>query len=546
MASAAIRMTVLVWFLSALLIAPLRADEAVQQDSNHFRVIGPGQEAFVERLFAPYSLDGDLPGDYRFAKLSIEARRVTVVVERAGRQAELILEPASDQPAWKKSSQFNLSRSGSSDALDALTALAEAAIRNGVSPWDERGFDATVPMIFGETDFHTLDLRRTLKFGERTANGIGAMYLGLLVFVLIGSLLYCKRNGRSGWVNGLLVAVSVLIVLWIAETVLVVSGESWRLPVHVMDDCYPTNPRGYFKEAFFDPSREMVMYCAGGQDEIMRSCERETAKQAPHDWRILALGDSFTAGIGVKAQDTWPNRLTGMLNQMPERKQAARAVNCGIPAANLDTVIKRYRKYGERHRSQVVVYAIVLNDFLAAAGSRFFTASQISFQWQSGFGYVEHVFQHPSFGFLVRNLALVHFAVERLQRKRLASATERFYRDLYADPPSKKLSELLDRTAGLAATVEGDGAHFMAAIFPLFYELDDYPLRAAHVLLKRELTARGIEVLDLLDTYAGMEAAELQVHPTDYHPNDVAQLLAAQAIAERLTKLGWADGEAHK
>ncbi|HEX5387656.1 MAG TPA: hypothetical protein VFW66_13200 [Gemmatimonadales bacterium] len=68
------------------------------------------------------------------------------------------------------------------------------------------------------------------------------------------------------------------------------------------------------------------------------------------DPRLLAIGDSFTAGTGVEADSTWPARLQADLRQQDGRFSGVRVVNAGVPGYSLrqmrataDALIPRIR-----------------------------------------------------------------------------------------------------------------------------------------------------------------------------------------------------------
>jgi hypothetical protein len=72
-------------------------------------------------------------------------------------------------------------------------------------------------------------------------------------------------------------------------------------------------------------------------------------------------------------------------------------------------------------------------------------------------------------------------------------------------------------------------------IFPDLVGLEtSYPYAEVHRTIAAFLGQLGIPFHDLAPDFAGQRSAELWVHPTDHHPNEVAHALAARAIAEAL------------
>ncbi len=57
-----------------------------------------------------------------------------------------------------------------------------------------------------------------------------------------------------------------------------------------------------------------------------------------------------------------------------------------------------------------------------------------------------------------------------------------------------------------------------------------YLAEAIHSLIRKTCEELNIPVVDLLDSFRGHKAAELWVHPSDHHPNEVAHEIAAKSI----------------
>lgn len=87
-----------------------------------------------------------------------------------------------------------------------------------------------------------------------------------------------------------------------------------------------------------------------------------TEAPAPGVRRVLALGDSFTFGAAVEAEEAWPARLEGVLNHDGPRWQV---VNAGIPGHGTGQELLLYEMLADRVRPDVVVLGLtVVNDLL--------------------------------------------------------------------------------------------------------------------------------------------------------------------------------------
>ena len=103
-------------------------------------------------------------------------------------------------------------------------------------------------------------------------------------------------------------------------------------------------------------------YSAGGyrapiqmNEDALRDAPLAQAIQT--DSRLLAVGDSFTMGLGVDAADTWPEQLERMLNH---RKSRAAVVNAGVPGYSA----RQMRQVVEGLRQEVAAAGrLVRNEF---------------------------------------------------------------------------------------------------------------------------------------------------------------------------------------
>lgn len=85
--------------------------------------------------------------------------------------------------------------------------------------------------------------------------------------------------------------------------------------------------------------------------------------RAPGVGRVVALGDSFTFGAAVEAEEAWPARLEGVLNRGPGSRWEV--VNAGIPGHGTGQQLLLYKMFEQRLRPDVVVLGFtVVNDIL--------------------------------------------------------------------------------------------------------------------------------------------------------------------------------------
>ena len=90
----------------------------------------------------------------------------------------------------------------------------------------------------------------------------------------------------------------------------------------------------------------------------------ETEPRTPSDLRVLALGDSFTFGLGVANDRTWPALLESRLRA--RLGPGVQVVNAGTISYGVFQELDLLRNEGMATRPHVVVHALYWNDFMNA------------------------------------------------------------------------------------------------------------------------------------------------------------------------------------
>jgi hypothetical protein len=143
--------------------------------------------------------------------------------------------------------------------------------------------------------------------------------------------------------------------------------------------------------------------------------------------------------------------------------------------------------------------------------------------------------------FLYEHSALYRVVFRRADNYRMRRATTDYYHRLYAESqPSwgatrRALGELRDLAASR-------GVPLLMVVFPIFdSQLDHrYHYRALHETMARTAGELGIDQVDLLPRYVGIDARRLALDPfLDAHPSELAHRIAAAAVIEELGTRGW-------
>lgn len=378
-----------------------------------------------------------------------------------------------------------------------------------------------------------LDPGRDPEFEQqRRQSGFGRYGLLLPAYVLLLGLAVLGLFHRQAprWLLGaVLVLTATAGTVGALEGVFRLTSDRWAAHVKIRSNCYHSNPRGYFLRSEMAGHPDISAWCVDPLDATWAACESPGEEARIREPAVLALGDSFTDGVGVFRRDAWPQQLERMLT---DEGEPVAVVNCGRADYDARQVLARFRAISELYRPRRVIYAMTLNDIPPPVPSSS-PAADVSFQVEDRSAYLVHVSSHPVFGPLARHSALGRFVIERLVTSRVARATERLYAGLLDDPQRPGVRDAFAAVEEMAALSREKGAEFHVLIWPMVHRLRDYPFRATHQRIVDELERRGISCLDLLPAFEGEKDEYYQVHPTDFHPNERAHAKAAEAIRRR-------------
>ena len=240
---------------------------------------------------------------------------------------------------------------------------------------------------------------------------------------------------------------------------------------------------------------------------------------------VLVIGDSFGFGQGVRVAERFSNVLEICLNR--ERPAERYLVfNACVPGMNIKQIAKTMEHYIEYFaRVERVVYSFTLNDP--------FRSGRLLEMERDLADFMHLRSNAESARFLAgRNSYTLRWFATRLERKQLSRDTVEWYRQLYKDNLGWTLTrQLLSR---MKKSCADKGIKFSLVVFPVFYQLEAYPLAEVHETLGAFAQQEGIHYVDLLAQFAGKDERDYWVHPTDFHPNSRAHKEAGDFLYDAI------------
>ncbi len=248
----------------------------------------------------------------------------------------------------------------------------------------------------------------------------------------------------------------------------------------------------------------------------------EHAKAKPKGvHRAVFVGDSFTYGVGVLLDDTYPERTARTLSRARgETWEPIVLAQPGLDSQEEEAVIE-HEAFG--YEPDLVVLGYVLNDAEDPDSAERRRAAE----WEAAGQREPRFWRRSAFLRLVDDRLRATLENRRRIENHLA-----LYRD---GAPGFRAS--LKSIQAMAALCREKGVSFVVVLFPLFANPLDatYPFASIHRKLAASLGAAGINLLDLLPYYEGMDWRLLVVEgERDEHPNEIAHRIAGQALFRAL------------
>lgn len=171
-----------------------------------------------------------------------------------------------------------------------------------------------------------------------------------------------RAGPRRILVNILITLIAIAVVLVITEVVIRTLNPRTRFAVsvntwdRVVGTKHVPGAKGFVKSTEYDI--DLIINSKGLRDREFSYSKPDRTR------RILCLGDSFTFGYGVEAEETYPKVMERKLNAIPWQNQAWEVLNAGVGSTGTAQQLAYFVSEGYKYQPDFVLLGFFQeNDF---------------------------------------------------------------------------------------------------------------------------------------------------------------------------------------
>jgi lysophospholipase L1-like esterase len=339
---------------------------------------------------------------------------------------------------------------------------------------------------------------------------LGAMAIWLVVLfgLFYGLLRYrqsCRRKGRRMWLANAGLSVAMLLAA-------VTAGELGFACFADFSDTFNIT----------NVSKRWLVLHIDSEWNNAQVRDRNPLNKfvGPGQKRIIFVGDSFTAGHGIKnIDDRFTDRIAAWLEEKrPGKYIVSNYAEPGLEASMVEGKIKALFK--EHYDVNMVVYVYNLNDIEGYAPKTMEQLQQINTA-------------EPQ-NFLLRDTYLLNWLYFRYVQFKFAKGTN-YFESLAQAYNGEPWNGLRAKLAQLRRECAENNVDFRMVIFPFVQSLGkDDIFRDARAKIVGFCKSEKVPMLDLQPILNEHTGEKLEVSRFDAHPNERAHAIAAEAIEKYL------------
>jgi len=276
---------------------------------------------------------------------------------------------------------------------------------------------------------------------------------------------------------------------------------------------------------------------------------KNTLRKKPGIKRIMVIGDSFTFGVRVNLEDTYPKQLEELLNKS---NMACEVINCGVIGHNMWQHYEMLRNKVLPYEPDLVVLGLFQDDL--ACSVRPYDESEgyqghNPFEERGASGILSRV---SLWNFLKNANALFEYKYryrrgytymrsieDRKKKWGPANPTNANYMIMSGKIKKRKYIEFSEALQQFAITADKEGARVLVVLIPDSVQLNDPHMQAVNRFVEQVCVELKIPFIDVTPILEGQEDHNpLYLFPFDAHNSPKGLQLIAKSIGDQITKLG--------
>ena len=256
-------------------------------------------------------------------------------------------------------------------------------------------------------------------------------------------------------------------------------------------------------------------------------------------FRIAAVGDSCTFGLGLELEDTWPKQLE---RELRRTRPQVEVINFGVMGYNTPQEAERIQDKVLKYDPDLVIIGYSLNDIGVLSRQRTLLVTYRGYDsfLTTGNAFIDRLLPLSKTYLLLKNRLFLkktnadtnpQYSKDGL--KLIQRGYQRFFFEAYAEPENwnalvKAFAKIRDLTRPRIPV--------LMVIHPELQEMERYLFRDLHATVGRLATDHGFLFLDPLDEILARRPRDLRISDANTHPNALANKVFIQAISRFLLK----------
>ncbi len=261
-------------------------------------------------------------------------------------------------------------------------------------------------------------------------------------------------------------------------------------------------------------------------------------------FKIAAVGDSFTFGLGVNLKDTWPKQLEQMLYS--KYGKGFKVYNFGVMGYDLTQNIENIREKVLGLKPNLIIVGYCIND--VGIFSREYTEINYFKGYRkflkTGIPFIDRIldtsklYQFIKTRLYMKKTKKSFKKIEKPKDARLAlrRGYHNYLEELYNN--EKVVKKLNEKFALLGEISRINKIPIVIALFPELKDFANYRFFHAHEIIKEACNRYNLYFIDLWSCVNKYKEEELRLNAINLHPNPFGYKLFSQCILKYLSETG--------